>query len=110
MLHNTASGALEAYNQALGAAIATAIRALLEEKHLYQSVTIDDDAVRKAFLARVETGMQSHLAKTGDLSHGASDSGWIMTGDDVSVTVAGHPIFLGIIYLTPSLLWRTVKP
>ena len=42
---NTAEGAIQAYNEKLAQSVAEAFRTLLEEKHLYQSVVLDDDAV-----------------------------------------------------------------
>ena len=94
-LFNTAAGAADGYNKALGEAIADAFRILLEQRHLYQSVMLDDDAIRKAFLPRVEQGIQQHLNRGAALAHGPTYSPWILLGDNVAVaTPEGRtPIF-----------------
>jgi hypothetical protein len=86
----TAADAIDGYNKALGEAVADAFRTLLEQKHLYQSVVVDDAAIRTAFLPRVEVGIQQHLSQGASIAHGPAHSPWILSGDNVAVaTPAG---------------------
>lgn len=57
----TASDAVVGYRDCVAAAIAGAVKELLETKHLYQSVSVQTEAVRKTFLPRIELSVREHV-------------------------------------------------
>jgi len=92
-LFNTAAGAIDGYNKSLGEAVSAAFRTLLEQKHLYQSVVIDDDATRRAFLPGVEARIKEHLTQGGKLSYGSSHLQWIVPNEGMAVaSPEGRPV------------------
>jgi hypothetical protein len=104
---NTAQGAIQAYNEKLAESVVEAFRTLLEEKHLYQSVVLDDDAVRNALLPRIELGIQGRLSQTGSLAHGAAKSPWILSHDQVAVGGAEGSTFLHLSLTHAKLFCKT---
>ncbi len=80
--YNTAGSAIKGYNDALSADISAALKTLLESKHLYQKVSVDSQAVREAFLPKVESRIKEH-GNTGHFSLDAALVPWICSTDQL---------------------------
>ncbi len=70
-----------AYEAAMGAAITEAFRNLFTEKHLYQSVTLDDEKTRRALPPMTET-LKKHCENSLIFSRGVSQYPWMLRGDE----------------------------
>lgn len=71
--YTSVGSAVSGFNQAMAEAIQGAVRELLEHKHLYQSVEIKPDDIRKTFMPRVEAGMQHYVTR---LTFGVDHWAW----------------------------------
>lgn len=100
--YNNVSDAMSGYIEELGDAIALALRTLLETKHLYQSVTVDEVTVSRSFWTRVESKIKSHLDQTGSLNYEAGAKPWILVNDHGLAAVgATRPNVFGIPFTPP---------
>jgi hypothetical protein len=100
--HNTASGALGGYFAAMGRAIETELRILLEKKHLYQSVTVDGQGARHAFLPEVAPGMKAHLDQTGSLDRVVDDYPWTLANEKMTA-VGGNSNWTEVVFTPPHI-------
>lgn len=87
MFRNTMLSAMAGFKEARTSAVTEAFRTLLQEKHLYQSVKIDDVAVLKAYLPRVESKLHESVTKE-SVKSPIAKSAWAL-GTDPSRLV-GH--------------------
>lgn len=79
--YSTVSDAITGYADELGESIADAFRRLLETKHLYQSVKVEESAATKNFWTRVESRVRGHLQQTKTLSYEPSTRRWMLAQD-----------------------------
>jgi hypothetical protein len=103
--NNSIPEAHAGYHEALGNCVTLAIKTLLENKHLYQSVTISDDPVKKDFLPRVSGAIKSILESQGVFLRTAGNMRW-MIGSDPRLVVSGggpFPEIGHIIFFAPDV-------
>lgn len=86
--YRTAGDAVRGYEKEMSEAISQAIRTLLETKHLYQTLTVDEDGAREEFLRRVEVGVKAHCLATGGFGPSPSVVPWLLSSD--MKTIMGH--------------------
>jgi hypothetical protein len=86
--YNTAGAAASGYAQTMGEAITLAFRTLLETKHLYQSVAIDEESARARFLPLVEAKIKDHGMKTGAYGLSPAVVSWILSSDMMMIVGA----------------------
>jgi hypothetical protein len=72
---------IESYNKSLSTMVAQTFRTLLENGHLYQSQTTDDDSVRKLIRSRIEERALPYIEQRGYLNHGSEHSLWHLPND-----------------------------
>jgi hypothetical protein len=83
--YRNAGDAVDGYREAMSEVIAQAIRTLLETKHLYQSVTVNEDGAREKFLPRVEESIKAHCLKTGAFVPSPSVVPWLLSSDMMTI-------------------------
>jgi hypothetical protein len=79
--YQSVGAAVNGYMETMSEAIAQTIRTLLETKHLYQSVMIDEEGARERFLHRLEEPFKSHCLKIDAFVLSPSAAPWRLSSD-----------------------------
>jgi hypothetical protein len=84
-LYLTTSSAIEGYYKAMRGAMVKALRSLLEEKHIYQSVTIDEELARTEYSKLVSPSILRDVEQRGGLHISPSVCPWQLKPDHSTI-------------------------
>lgn len=92
---NTLNEALFSYEGALGVQVAGALKMLLESKHLYQAVTVDESPVSN-FWETVQVRVKERTVNMDALKFGVGEVEWSFAGIGTQFTNARSSFTLGV--------------